>query len=482
MSQKTNPKLVGLFVVGAFSLAILGLLAFGSGSLFSAKRSYVLFFQGSVAGLQVGAPVNFRGVPLGFVTDISVSYFPDDVSSQFVIPVYIQIEPDRIRGTTSGTTVTVQDLINDGLRAELGMQSFVTGQLSVELDFRPSTRARLLGLEPDTVEIPTLPSDTEKLKASVTRLADILQELPLEDIAKEVESAVSAAAHSIVEISKAVDTVASKIGPLADEVTATIADVRSTVTEARARLEMQPGEVLYAAMKNLEHVQAVATGIQAQIKPLSDQAVLTLQALALTAKDGQTLFDSLEQEISPISAELKQVLSTATVTMGDARTVMQSLDTKSGLLIAEAQTALTTATQVLDSVREPIGKVGDLAAVFATEVEPLSSEAKLTMAAARSALDDGGRAIADLRTLIANVDGGVQPIITKAEAILDNADVAMRDARSAIAGVRTVISPDAPTIAQVDTALREVRRAATSLREFADFLQRNPNALLTGRR
>ncbi|TDL90519.1 MlaD family protein [Meridianimarinicoccus aquatilis] len=482
MSQKTNPKLVGLFVVGAFVLAIAGLVLFGGANFLSAKRTYVLFFQGSVAGLQVGAPVNFRGVPLGQVTDISVTYFPEDTESLFLIPVYISIEPNRIRGQITGDGRTLDDLIAFGLRAELGMQSFVTGQLSVELDFKPSTAVKLTGLDPDAEEIPTLPSDTEKLKASVTRLADILQNLPLEEIATNVETAVTAATRSIIQISTSVDAISGRIGPLADDISATVADVRATVEEAKARLAMEPGEVLYSAAQSLDLLQQIAQSLESEVSTLSSGATDTIQAIQTIAQDGRALIDSLDQEITPISNDLKQALVTANRTMEDARSVINSFDTKAAPLLVEAQAALATATQMLDDARGPIASVGTLAAELTTEIGPFTDKAEETMAAAQMALDDGGLAINELRTLIATVEGGVEPIFGQADAILDNADAAMRDARNALAGARSVISPDSPTIAQLDTALREIRRAAVSLREFANFLERNPNALLTGRR
>ncbi|WP_424990938.1 MlaD family protein [Fluviibacterium sp. S390] len=482
MSQKTNPKLVGIFVLGAFVVAMGGLIAFGGAGFLITKQTYVMFFQGSVAGLQVGAPVNFRGVPLGQVTDISVSYFPKDKNSEFVIPVYVQIEPDRIRGRTHENRRSIQELIEFGLRAELALQSFVTGQLGIELDFKSGSKATLTGLDPEHEEIPTLPSDTEKLKASITRVADILQKVPLEEVAEDIQKAVKSASSSIVRVSTAINEVSDKIGPFIDEMHATIVDIRATAAEAKARLSMQPGEVLYTAEQTMTHLQTLIDGLDAQIAPMSQELESTLAALEKTARDASTLIASVEGEITPISDGLQQALATANGTLEDTRSVVKSLDAKADPLIADARTALTTATKVLDEVRAPINSVGRLAAELETEVGPITGEAISTMEVARSALQDGVTAIDDLRKLIADVDGGVQPIIAKVDGILNNADLAMRDARSALSGVRSLVGADSPTVSQLDVALREIRRAAVSLREFANYLERNPSALLTGRR
>ena len=66
MSKKTNPKLVGVFVIGAIVLVITGILAFGGLQYFSSKIKFVAFFPGaSLSGLDVGSPVTFRGVKVG---------------------------------------------------------------------------------------------------------------------------------------------------------------------------------------------------------------------------------------------------------------------------------------------------------------------------------------------------------------------------------------------------------------------------------
>lgn len=70
MGSKVNPTILGAFVVSAVLLAVAGVLFFGGGKFFEAKVPFVLFFDGSVQGLNVGAPVIFRGVQVGQVSAI----------------------------------------------------------------------------------------------------------------------------------------------------------------------------------------------------------------------------------------------------------------------------------------------------------------------------------------------------------------------------------------------------------------------------
>ena len=138
MSKKANPTLIGVFVVGALVLAVAGVLVFGRGNLFSEKRRYVLFFDESIKGLTVGAPVMFRGVPIGSVTGIKLCFDSQDMS--MATPVFIETEPDRIQRIGERPLASrilekrrqkeiMDRLIQKGLRAQLQTESLVTGRL-----------------------------------------------------------------------------------------------------------------------------------------------------------------------------------------------------------------------------------------------------------------------------------------------------------------------------------------------------------------
>ena len=156
MSKQANKTLIGAFVVGAVALVIVGILAFGSGQFMKNMRKYVLYFDGSIKGLSVGAPVVFRGVKVGSVTDIKVRFEGEDFAVR--TPVFVEIDPDRISSDFSEREAAlylrklrlnkmVDLLIKRGLRAQLQSQSLVTGQLLVALDFYPDKPINLVGGE-----------------------------------------------------------------------------------------------------------------------------------------------------------------------------------------------------------------------------------------------------------------------------------------------------------------------------------------------
>lgn len=181
MSKKTNKAMIGAFVVGSVVLLIIGIVVFGSGVLFKHTTRYVLYFDGSVKGLSVGAPVIFRGVKIGTVKDISLVY--DQNTKNLLIPVIIEIEPSRVKGAPERwTTHDYGALISQGLKARLEIQSFITGQLMISFDFYPGRPMRLLGVIKEYPELPTLPISPD--------IFEIMEEIPLKDISKNLNETV----------------------------------------------------------------------------------------------------------------------------------------------------------------------------------------------------------------------------------------------------------------------------------------------------
>jgi len=189
MSTKANPAVVGGFVLGAIALAVGGLFFFGGGKFFRTTETYVAFFQGSMKGLEIGAPVTFRGVRLGTVTGIDIVY--DTGASKLSIPVIFELELNRL--SLVGDRVEQVDeeddsnvLIKRGLRAQLVMRSMVTGQLAVNLDFFPDSKVIRHGGYQNYPEYPTVPSDSERLRNFFEDMANRMQEAHLEELVPEV--------------------------------------------------------------------------------------------------------------------------------------------------------------------------------------------------------------------------------------------------------------------------------------------------------
>ena len=199
MGKKTNPAIVGAFVLGAIALAVLAVIVLGSGRLFQKRYEYVLFFQGNVNGLRVGAAVKFKGVEIGSVTrilfNLNTAQGPAQViSSGIRIPVIIELQQRRLQGTGAAELdledqQVMRSLIGSGLRAQLSMESIVTGVLYVDLDFHPGTPVKLV-LPPGTntpyMEIPTVPTPLEEAQSAATVLIAQLEQVDFRKLSESI--------------------------------------------------------------------------------------------------------------------------------------------------------------------------------------------------------------------------------------------------------------------------------------------------------
>ncbi len=178
---KVNPGLIGAFVLGAILLGLGAVFYLSDSGFGSQSHKFILYFQGDIKGLQVGAPVNFRGVKIGQVESMSIAY--EKQTRQFRIPVIISIDGNKV-GFDGGPeerdrVLDLPALIEQGLRARLNLQSLVTGKLEIDLDLIPDSEVRLVGRGDAYPEIPTVESSMEKL-------ANAFEELPLERITRQI--------------------------------------------------------------------------------------------------------------------------------------------------------------------------------------------------------------------------------------------------------------------------------------------------------
>ena len=179
MSRKVNKTVIGLFVAGALALLIIGIAVFGSGVLFKQTNKFVLYFDGSVKGLSIGAPVMFRGVGIGSVKDISLIY--DSKVGTVMLPVIVEIEQGRIKGAPSfGESGGDKKMIELGLRGKLEVQSFLTGQLMISFDFYPYKPAQLRGILKQYPELPTLPTSPD--------IFELMNEIPIKEISRNLDA------------------------------------------------------------------------------------------------------------------------------------------------------------------------------------------------------------------------------------------------------------------------------------------------------
>lgn len=175
-----------------------------TGSTFNPTLKFVLLFDQSVRGLAKRAPVEFRGIPIGRVADISFDYLAAAEDSR--IPVLVEIDPSLLRPDAAEKIVKpngdfLKDLVSRGLRASLKTGSFLTGSLFVDLDYYKDALPAEMG---KVGEYPTLPT----VSGGLAQITAVLEKLSL-----------------------AADTAMKKIGTAADDASTTMADSRQTLKE-----------------------------------------------------------------------------------------------------------------------------------------------------------------------------------------------------------------------------------------------------------
>lgn len=210
---------IGAFVLGGIVLGLGAIVLFGNFRLFQETTRAAIVFEGSISGLAVGAPVNFRGVRVGAVDGITIQF--EAATRTAYIPVTIRLEPERVHvagGSAARNTLNLPTFIARGLRAELVTQSFVTGQSEINLDFNPGSPAVLHPGVTNLTEIPTQQS-------SIQRVREELTQLPLREL---VENAIETL-ESIRKLTARLDT---DLPPLLASVKATSDGAARTVDAA----------------------------------------------------------------------------------------------------------------------------------------------------------------------------------------------------------------------------------------------------------
>jgi len=312
VSKPANKTLIGAFVIGAIALIVAAILILGGGKFLRKTYKVVMFFEGSIKGLNIGSPVMFRGVKIGSVADINLILNAKDLSAQ--TPVVAELDPARwILVDGERDPKRLKPLIDRGLRAQLQMQSFVTGQLLIAFDVFPDKPARYIGLVKEYPEIPTVPTSLEELSKT-------LQELPLKEIVTSLKNAVDGI-QKLMNAPETKDTIESlnltlkdtqklaqhideQIVPLTSSLTKTSDAAHETLMEAKSAISVLKGDLKELSSTTKETLEAARNTLKQTERTLgtfSDDSRLiyemnkTLKSLSEAARSLRLLSDYLEQ-------------------------------------------------------------------------------------------------------------------------------------------------------------------------------------------
>jgi paraquat-inducible protein B len=316
MSKQVSKTVIGGFVVSSIALFVAGVLILGGSELFKETYKFILFFEGSIKGLKVGAPIVFRGVEVGSVEKIVIWADPKTMTAR--IPVIVSVEPDRIEMPEEGTRnvqENIQGLIDAGLRAQLTLESMVTGQLMIDLDFHPDTPARLVGGELEYLEIPTIPTTFEQITKT-------LQKLPIAEIFQKL----SAAVEGIENVVNSPD----------------LKDVISSL-----KVTVQDTDKL------VKNADKLVNNVDSHIEPLAD-------SIRVAATDAQKLLRNVDGEVSPVAASISSAADAAAAALVQGKDTLRTIE---GIVGEDSVLAheLTNALKELSSAARSVRILADYA-------------------------------------------------------------------------------------------------------------------------
>lgn len=315
MSMRANPTSIGLFLIGAIIITIAGTALLAGNTWFRNKTTFVSYFKESVNGLEEGAPVKFQGAPVGTVTKMLIQI--DGRDKTFQVPVEYEIDIKRLmteRGTyvDLGALPVLKRQIADGLRAQLQMESIVTGQLYIELSYRKDAKPPMLQpRETLWPEIPTTPSlmaalgtDAGSIVADVVKVLFKVNEMLAAIDIKGINAAVIGSAQSVQRLVDAPELRAAlkEVPAMTAQLNRTMARVDTLAATAGAAIDPMAADLKVATKELSATLQALHKTIDDTHGLLSTDSGLGfgLESALVNLKDAtnalRLLLNSLEQD------------------------------------------------------------------------------------------------------------------------------------------------------------------------------------------
>jgi paraquat-inducible protein B len=222
---------------------------------------------------------------VGTVTDVKLRFDPK--SEEIEIPVFLEIEPERVQRekvARRDPAAGLKLLIDRGLRARLETQSIVTGQMQVALDFHPDKPAKYVGADPEYLEIPTIPTPLQELTKKI-------EQLPLEQIVKDIASAVDG-------IKKVVNS--PEITKFVQSASATAEETKNLVRNLNARIDPLVLNVDAA----VSDARKLLQDIDRQVEPLGPTIQKSFEGIEKTIKTAEVTLAAAEKTIQGIEGTI----------------------------------------------------------------------------------------------------------------------------------------------------------------------------------
>ncbi|MTD40500.1 intermembrane transport protein PqiB [Erwinia sp. CPCC 100877] len=255
-------------------------------SLYTQHVDFLMFFQDSIRGLQPGAPVEFRGIRLGTVSEVpfSVPGLQQKLNTDYRIPVLIRIEPERVEnqlGENPDVQAHLEELLKRGLRASLKTGNLVTGQLYIDLDFYPKEKpVKAMRSFSGYPIIPTVTGGLAQIQQRLMDVLDKINSLPLNPMIEQATNTLSESQRTMQHLQKTVDSLNQIMNsPSMQQLPQ---DMQKTLQELNRSMKgFQPGSAAYNKMVgDMQRLDQVLRELQPVLRTLNDKS----NALVFEAK------------------------------------------------------------------------------------------------------------------------------------------------------------------------------------------------------
>jgi paraquat-inducible protein B len=260
------------------------------------SENYVLVFKESVRGLTIGAPVDFRGVVIGEVLAIDMTF--DPVKREIKVPVKVRIYTGRLHGqagraapadaTPVDSKAFLDGLVSRGFRAQLKTANLLTAQLYVALDFYSGVPKASINWTRTPPELPTKEGSLQELQAMLASIANKLDKVPFDTISQELQQVLQNGNKLIRQLD----------AETAPEARAVLTDARRTLQNANKLIEQLGAETAPEASAALAEVRRTMATIDRAIAPdapLQRDLQGALREVSRAARAFRVLADYLER-------------------------------------------------------------------------------------------------------------------------------------------------------------------------------------------
>jgi paraquat-inducible protein B len=319
MKQRTLYLRVGAMLAGSLLLLVALVLAL-TGDKLRGGEAFESYFGESVQGLEIGAPVKYRGVTLGHVTRIGLvsAEYGTAAEEQIVDAMYrLIVVRFKINPKLLGKLPDTESAVRHGLRAKLANQG-LTGVMYVELDFLPPDQYPVTQVPWTPLDdyIPSVPSTIAQVQDQVTGLLRKFNAVDLEHISRNVDGLISDLRQDL----------------------GAQGDVHAALVQARTALTDLQGQIDHADVPSLAaQLKRTAASIDALAQGKQTRAVL------------DTAQDDLKR-LQPLIAALQQTAARAGVSVADVQAELMPI-------LEDVRAAVQNLRETTETIRRDPGSV-----------------------------------------------------------------------------------------------------------------------------